>query len=94
MPPLVYLLEQAIKTKENNPTNISCMSDHSVTKQTDEKPSPTPSALVTNQSHAVLSTVVEFGTVLVYCCTNSCWYEDSDLKREMVVIQPDSETVD
>ena len=46
-----------------------------------------------------LEKVVEFGTVLVYSCLASCWEEATStslltFREEIVVIQPDPDTVD
>ena len=42
--------------------------------------------------------VVEFGTVLVYSCSASCWEENpsniAQFREEIVVVQPDLDTVD
>ena len=43
--------------------------------------------------------VVEFGTVLVYSCSASCWEEENtnnigQFREEVVVVQPDLDTVD
>lgn len=42
--------------------------------------------------------IVEFGTVLVYTCSNSCWEdsltENPQFKEEIVVVQPDIDTTD
>ena len=41
--------------------------------------------------------VVEFGTVLVYSCSASCWEENpcdiAQFREEIVVVQPDLDTV-
>ena len=42
--------------------------------------------------------VVEFGTVLVYSCSASCWEENPNnvvqFREEIVVVQPDLDVVD
>ena len=43
--------------------------------------------------------VVEFGTVLVYSCSASCWSEGdlvnfAQFRQEIVVVQPDLDNVD
>lgn len=42
--------------------------------------------------------IVEFGTVLIYTCSNSCWENsltrDPQFKEEIVVVQPDFDTID
>ena len=44
--------------------------------------------------------VVEFGTVLIYSCSASCWEEENPsnniarFREEVVVVQPDLDTVD
>ena len=41
--------------------------------------------------------VVEFGTVLLYSCSASCWEENlirgAQFKEETVVVQPDTDTL-
>lgn len=42
---------------------------------------------------------VEFGTVLIYSCSASCWEDRtcttiSNFKEELVIVQPDIDTVD
>ena len=43
-----------------------------------------------------LERAVEFGTVLVYSCSASCWEDQASsvFREETVVVQPDSDTVD
>ena len=42
-----------------------------------------------------LEKAVEFGTVLVYSCSASCWEgAHAVFREETVVVQPDSDTVD
>ena len=78
MPPLVYILQQYGRRIEK----VATMSK--------DQYLPLP-----------LEKVVEFGTVLVYSCSASCWEEASctsssllTFREEIVVVQPDPDTVD
>ena len=42
--------------------------------------------------------IVEFGTVLIYSCSASCWKENpnntAQFREELAIVQPDLDTVD
>ena len=72
MPPLVYLLQQAVRRGSRAHSN-------------------------TSSADTVTPSAVEFGTVLVYCCEQSCWTDctssSSGWRQEVVAIQHDTDTV-
>jgi len=42
------------------------------------------------EAKATGGTAVEFGTVLVYCCVESCWTEGDTFKSEIVIVQQEN----
>lgn len=55
-------------------------------------------ALQDTSSSLPVERTVEFGTVLVYSCSVSCWEEASTstapFREEIVIVQPDLDTID
>lgn len=80
MPPLIYLIQKALEDGESQ-------------KQAQSK------AMVGERDPRVelgiefgVSPRIEFGTVLVFTCSASCWDESShSFREEMVIIQQDAD---
>ena len=83
MPPLVYLLEQALKNYH-----------HSAQIGSGHQPTSERGIEAAGSHQAWHPPVVEFGTVLIFCCGESCWEEGEEMgwKKEVVVVQPESES--
>ena len=83
MPTLVYVLQQLL-SPENFASKVTCKShdiDHC-------SPDPSVNNMLRKES------IVEFGTVLVYTCSKSCWEDGAVPRTEKIYIQMDTDKVD